>query len=63
MPYFLKNTSEFKMKSPLLNKKKFKKKTKVKDGKTYDKTNTSKPKDYSNMTTEELMRIKAEKGL
>ena len=51
------------MKSPLLNKKKFKKKTKVKDGKTYDKTNTSKPKDYSNMTTEELMRIKAEKGL
>ena len=53
----------FKMTSPLLNKRKFKKKTKVKDGKTYDKKTTTKPTDYSGMSTEELMRIKAEKGL
>lgn len=53
----------FKMTSPLLNKRKFKKKTKVKGGKTYDKENTTKTTDYSNMSTEELMKIKAEKGL
>lgn len=56
----------FKMTSPLLNKRKFKKKTKVRNGKTYDKentTNTTKITDYSNMSTEQLMEIKAQKGL
>lgn len=51
----------FKMTSPLLNKRNFKKKTKVVNGKTYDKKN--KTTDYSGMSTEELMKIKAEKGL
>ena len=50
----------FKMTSPLLNRK-FKKKTKVVNGKTYDKK--AKTTDYSNMSTDELMRIRAEKGL
>ena len=55
----------FKMTSPLFNRKirKFKKKTKVVDGKTYDKKNTTKKTDYSSMSTEQLMRIKEEKGL
>lgn len=54
----------FKMTSPLL-KRKFKKKTKVVNGKTYDKENKTKTTttDYSGMSTEELMRIKTEKGL